>query len=58
MRIESSAVVSRHPDWPAQTPQASGSAESNGLAVWVPAAIRSPITTGVALGLAPNVAVG
>ncbi len=52
MPIESSAVVSVHPDWPAQTPQGSGSAGSKGLAVWVPAAIRSPITSNDALGVA------
>jgi hypothetical protein len=52
MPIESSAVISVHPDWPAQTPQGSGSAGSKGLAVWVPGASRSPITSNDGLGVA------
>jgi hypothetical protein len=48
--IESSAVDSAQPAWPAQVPIALGAA--HGVAVWVPAAIRSPITSGVGLGAA------
>ena len=58
MRIESSALVSAHPGWPTQTPQGSGCAGSNGLAVWVPAASRSPITSNDALGVGVVLAAG
>ena len=62
MLIESSLVVSVHPDWPAQTPQGSGNAGSNGLAVWVPGASRSPITSNegltVGIGVAVRAALG
>ena len=51
-RIESSSVDSVQPAWPTQTP--SICPEPNGVAVCVPTAIRSPITSydglGVALG--------
>ena len=58
MPIESSALVSVHPGWPTQTPQGSGCVGSNGRAVWVPAASRSPITSNDALGVGVVLAFG